>query len=229
MREDGVKNLFFVKSIDSFQCKDWLLHKHYAKRIPAIEYSFGLFDHENLLIGICTLGPPPRVMNNAESIFREYRCKTLELNRLCVNQDQHKNTLSFFVSSVLKLISKNTCIVSYADYTFGHQGYIYQATNWLYTGLNQIHERQVFLNGKEVHPRTACSMGFTNITEWAKNNKDVTLGDYTKKHRYFYFVGSKTQRQKMIKDLIYKAEPYPKGDNQRYDAGYMPQVQIQLF
>lgn len=217
-----------VKSIHAFQCKDWLLNKHYAKRIPSIEYSFGIFD-DNILKGVCTFGSPPRVMNDGESIFHTYRCKVLELNRLCVNEDLPKNTLSFFVSKCLHSLPKNTCVVSYADYSFGHTGYIYQATNWIYTGLNQIHERQIFYNGKEVHPRTACSMGFTNISTWAKNDKNVKLGDYTKKHRYFHFLGSKTQIKMMRKDFKYKVFSYPKGENKRYDATYNPNVQIELF
>lgn len=217
-----------VYSVSNFQCQEWLLYKHYAKRVPAIEYSFGLY-YDKVLIGVCTFGPPPRVMNNAESIFKTIRVKTLELNRLCVNDNLPKNTLSFFVGKCLNLLPNPCCVVSYADYTFGHQGYIYQATNWIYTGLNQIHERQVFLNGKEVHPRTACSMGFTNITEWAKNNKDVTLGDYTKKHRYFKFIGSKTMKQKMLSDLIYTVVDYPKGDNKNYDSSHKITVQVNLF
>jgi len=32
-----------VKSIDSFETYDWLLNKHYAKRIPSISYAFGLY------------------------------------------------------------------------------------------------------------------------------------------------------------------------------------------
>lgn len=228
-KTNGVVEIYTVKSIDSFQCKDWLLHKHYAKRVPAIEYSFGLFNQNNILSGVCTFGPPPRVMNGGESVFNNYSVKTFELNRLCVAEGLPKNTLSFFVSNCLNLLPKPCCVVSYADYTFGHNGYIYQATNWIYTGLNQIHQTQVFLNGKEVHPRTACAMGFTSISDWAKSNPNVTLGEYTKKHRYFKFLGSKTQKQQMKKDLIYPILPYPKGDNQRYDSSYSPQVQTQLF
>lgn len=89
-----------IRSIDTYECKDWLLNKHYAKRVPSIEYSFGLFDN-NILIGICTFGTPPRVMNDGESIFNEYRVKTLELNRLVVNGGLEKNTLSYFVGKCL--------------------------------------------------------------------------------------------------------------------------------
>jgi hypothetical protein len=224
----SIKQKYTVKSIDSFQCKEWLLYKHYAKRIPSIEYSFGLFD-EQILIGVCTFGCPPRVMNDGECIFNIYRVKTLELNRLVVNDGLEKNTLSFFVAKSLSMLPRPCCVVSYADFTFGHNGYIYQATNWIYAGLNQIHERQIFWKGKEVHPRTACSMGFTNISEWAKNDKDVVLGEYTHKHRYFKFLGNKNEIKKMKSEFVYKTQPYPKGDNKRYDSTYNPTVQIQLF
>jgi len=223
-----ITETYKVRSIDTFQCKDWLLNKHYAKRVPSIEFSFGLYS-ENILIGICTFGTPPRVMNDGESIFKEYRVKTLELNRLIVNSGLKKNVLSFFVGRSLRYLSKPCCVVSYADFTFGHTGYIYQATNWTYCGLNQIHERQIFYRGKEVHPRTACAKGFTNITEWAKRDKEVTLGDYTKKHRYFQFLGNRKDIKKMKSELVYNVIKYPKGDNKRYDADYKPNVQISLF
>lgn len=224
----SVKEKYKVEPINSDQCKEWLLYKHYAKRIPSIEFSFGIFDNQ-ILIGICTFGCPPRVMNNGESIFNEYRVKTFELNRLCVNDGLEKNVLSFFVSQSLKMLPKPCCVVSYADFTFGHNGYIYQATNWIYAGLNQIHERQIFLDGKEIHPRTACSMGFTSITEWAAKEPRVTLGEYTKKHRYFQFLGNKKEIQKMKNEFMYDVFPYPKGNNKRYDSSYKPTVQLTLF
>ena len=205
-----------------------LINKHYAKRIPSIEYPFGLYI-EKLHIGVCTFGPPPRVMNNGESIFKSLRVKTMELNRLFVKDGLEKKVLSFFVSTCLKMIPHPCCIVSYADFTFGHNGYIYQATNWIYSGLNQIHERQIFYKGKEVHPRTACSKGFTNITEWAEKDKNVTLGDYTKKHRYFIFLGNKREVKNMKSDLVYEILPYPKGENKKYDSSYQPTTQASLF
>ena len=40
----SIKEKYTVKSIAKHLCKEWLLHKHYAKRIPSISYAFGLFD-----------------------------------------------------------------------------------------------------------------------------------------------------------------------------------------
>lgn len=109
----SIKNKYKVQSVDAWLTHEWLLKKHYAKRIPSIEYSFGLYEGL-MLIGVCTFGCPPRVMNNGESIFKEYRVKTFELNRLCVNDGLDKNTLSFFVSNCLKKLPRPSCVVSYA-------------------------------------------------------------------------------------------------------------------
>ena len=39
-----------------------------------------------------------------------------------------------------------------------------------------------------------------------------------RKHRYFYFLGTRKQKQEMRDSLTYTVAPYPKGDNGRYDT-----------
>ena len=39
-----------------------------------------------------------------------------------------------------------------------------------------------------------------------------------RKPRYFYFLGTRKQKQEMRDSLTYAIEPYPKGDNGRYDT-----------
>ncbi len=207
----SIKNKYSVKPIDKYLCKEWLLYKHYAKRIPSISYSFGLFD-ENL-IGVLTIGKPASP-NLCDGVCGKDNSKYVyELNRLCVNDNLKKNVLSFFVSSCLKMLP-NLIIVSYADTAYNHCGYIYQATNWLYTGKTK--ER--------------TDIGLENNTHSRHYNKNI---DYSKnrkfrssKHRYIYFTGNK---KKWFKKLNYKQEPYPKGDNKRYNASYKPTIQTHLF
>ena len=55
----SIKIKYVIKSIDTYLSKEWLLKKHYAKRLCSISYCFGLFDEFNLLIGVCTFGSPP--------------------------------------------------------------------------------------------------------------------------------------------------------------------------
>ena len=209
----NIKEKYNVNSIESYLTYDWILKKHYAKRIPSISYSFGLY-LENILIGILTIGKPASPSLCEGICGKDYSKYVYELNRLCVNDGLEKNTLSFFVSKCLSLIKDDIILVSYADSLMNHNGYIYQATNWIYTGATK--ER--------------TDIGFEDGTHSRHYDKNI---DYSirkfrsSKHRYIYFIGKK--RKEFIKKLNYKSEKYPKGENKRYDASYNPIIQKTLF
>jgi len=59
--------------------------------------------------------------------------------------------------------------------------------------------------------------------------ENVYMIDRPRKHRYFYFLGDKREVKKMRQLIKYEQQPYPKGDNKRYDASYAPIIQTQLF
>lgn len=215
----SIKERYSVKSIDSYLCKDWLLNKHYAKRMCSISYSFGLYV-DGILSGVCTFGFPPNYnYNNGKCVFNNYSCLTLELNRLVVNDGLEKNVLSFFVSNCLDKLPRPSCIVSYADQNNGHNGYIYQATNWIYTGVSTPKHKYIFENGSEFDIRR----GIDNKGKIV--NKILMLPT----HRYLYFNGNKKEKHKMKNDLKMSIYPYPKGENKRYDASYQPSIQTELF
>ncbi len=211
---------FTVKSIDSYECKDWLLNKHYAKRMCSISYSFGLFNKDNILQGICTFGYPPNYnYNNGKCVFNGYECLTLELNRLVVNDNLPNNTLSYFVSQCLKKLPFPSCIVSYADQNQNHNGYIYQATNWIYTGVSTPKYKYVFEDGSVFDIRRGID----------KKGKVVEKILLKPTHRYLYFNGTKNDKKVMKKKLKMKVHKYPKGQNKRYDTTYKPITQTKLF
>lgn len=222
IKESSVRLKYNVKSIDSFLCKEWLLKKHYAKRIPSISYCFGLYDLDNILVGICTFGSPPSRSLCVGICGIENSNKVLELNRLCVNDGLIKNVLSFFVSYCLKLLPDNKIIVSYADTSQGHHGYIYQATNWIYTGLSAKRTERFDLNNPNKH-----SKSISDNKKFKYN--ELAIRQRAQKHRYIYFTGTKKQIKNLKSSLKYKIEPYPKGDNKRYDSSYTPSIQISMF
>ena len=39
----GIKEKLSIEKITKDDYRDWLLYKHYAKRIPLIKYAFGLY------------------------------------------------------------------------------------------------------------------------------------------------------------------------------------------
>jgi hypothetical protein len=226
----SIKDKYQVKSIDSYLCKEWLLYKHYARRMPPIEYSFGLFDLNGTMQGIVTYGTP--VANTLREMFAP-EFKLIELNRLCVNEGLEKNVLSYFVGISLKMLPKPYAIVSYADTSKNHHGYIYQATNWKYTGLSAEFKDYMVKGMEHLHGASIFDMsrGKENRVQWLKDKfgDKLYMKDRPRKHRYFIFIGNKKQVKDMFKMLPYELQPYPKGENKRYDASYIPSTQTTLF
>ena len=212
----SIKDKYQVESIGSRETYDWLLNKHYAKRIPSISYAFGLFCNK-ILIGVCTFGSPASHSLCIGICGEGYSDKVIELNRLCLNDHDIKNLTSYFLSNCLKLIPKSLVIVSYADTLQNHHGYIYQATNWLYTGMTKERTDISTEDGKH-------SRHYNKNADYSINRKIRSS-----KHRYVYFTGTKKLKKQMLSNLKYEIMPYPKGKNKRYDASYKPTIQTKLF
>lgn len=218
----SIKNKYNVLPIKSDETYDWLLNKHYAKRIPSISYAFGLFN-SNILIGILTIGKPPSPSLCDGVCGKEYSQLVYELNRLCINDGLEKNVLSYFVSKSLKLIKDEMILVSYADTSMNHNGYIYQATNWVYTGLSDKRTEWRMINSNS-HSKSLCDK---YSIEEMRNSPEFVMIDRPRKHRYIMFLGK--YKKLYFSKLNYKIEPYPKGQNIRYDSSYEPKVQLNLF
>jgi len=216
-----------VLPIKSFEAEPWLIEKHYAKRVPIIKYAFGLYEND-ILIGVVTYGPTPTPMVQKFMLGKGWENNILELNRLCVNSE-NKNACSFLVGKSLAMLPKPMAIVSYADGGQGHVGYIYQATNFLYTGAVTAHDDEYCINGKKTHPRTLTARGISSPKEWAREN-GIEIIKAKPKHRYVYFCGNKSQKNQMKNLLTYKIyEKYPKGESKRYDDGGEVKTQQLLF
>ena len=233
---NSIPSIYTVRPIDYDDCVQWCLYKHYAHRIPSISYAFGLYDKETLTLqGIITFGVPASPSLVSGAFNGEYKEIFLELNRLCVNEGLPKNSLSFLVSQALQMLPRPLVIVSYADSGQNHHGYIYQATNWIYTGLSDPRMDWAVkgLEGKHNrHLMDDCEEAENGSKYNAlvkKYGDRVYKVERPRKHRYFYILGSKTFKKKAMANLAYGIEPYPKGDNVRYDASFEPEIQGLLF
>lgn len=195
----------YVRRITYDETKPFLLNIHYARRMPCITDAFGLFvDGE--MIGVITYGIPASHPLCIGIAGEENQYNVLELNRLVIKPEYNgKNYASFLVSHSLKMLPNHTYVVSYADTSWSHVGYVYQATNFLYTGLSAKRNDTYQPNG--LHPRA-----------YDKNNHSDLYQTRSRKHRYVYLVGDKRTKKQMLKELKYKIIPkYPKGDEVRYD------------
>lgn len=193
-----------VLKIPAEQTYEWILKKHYAQRLPSISHAFGLYEN-SLLLGIVTFGVPASPFLCRGICGDEYKHLVLELNRLVITEGV-KNGASFIVANAFKHLPQSI-VVSYADTAMGHIGYVYQATNWIYTGATK--ERTDMYAGDGRHSRH--NKGQSNIRQ-----------PRSSKHRYVYFV----KCGKGIKSALkYPVLPYPKGESRRYDASYQPTAQ----
>ena len=192
-----------ISSTDAWQ---FLRNKHYAGRKPQITVAFGWYLN-NRLVAVCTFGKPgsPNVCRCV--CGNEYSDSVYELNRLCRVEDL-KLQLSHFVSWCLRYLKQfNWIIISYSDTGMHHNGYIYQACNFMYTGVGAGGTHAIDTVGK--HP--------IHIDKEAeKNLREVT----TPKHRYIYFCTSnKKLKKEWANHLQFDIVPYPKGENQNYVLG----------
>ena len=125
------------------------------------------------------------------------------------------------MGQTLTLIPKPSIVVSYADTSMGHIGYVYQATNFLYTGLSDKHTEWQEL-GVNAHSRNVVRK-YSHSERVSRPDRFIQL-DRPRKHRYIYFCGTRRDKKELRKALSYEVFPYPKGINKRYaDTGTVGQ------
>jgi hypothetical protein len=215
-----------VKPIKPDDAKPWLLTRHYAKRLPSISYAFGAFE-DGILIGVVTYGTSASTTLRQGVCGPSYADHVVELNRLVC--DNRKNVASQLVGRSMDMLPKPCVIVSYADSDQGHVGYVYQATNFLYTGLSSAF-KDPRVKGLEHQHHTTYAYGLTNaevIDKYGEEN--VYFVERARKHRYVFFAGNKYQKKAMHKALTYSVGPYPKGESKTYDASGYVEIQLTMF
>ena len=218
---------YTVKRVARNTCAPYVLGIHYAHRWPSISYAFGLF-YDGLLVGVCTYGTPPSAPLKTGVCGDEYKDYVLELNRLCLKNNK-KNEASILVGRSLQQLP-NAIVVSFADISEGHTGYVYQACNFLYCGLS-AKRTDWFVEGKEhLHGQTIADefRGVENRGQAMrkKYGDAFSLKDRPRKHRYVYFTGSKSFKKRAKRNLLYEVCVYPKDDKiikPRLNAVFRPE------
>lgn len=204
---DPVSADYAVETIQSKETYDYLRNIHYAHRIPSISHAFGLFK-ENEIVGVITYGTPASSTLCRGVCGDEWQKNVIELNRL-VLRDNKPNEASRLIAGSLRLLPKPKIIVSFADTAQDHQGIVYQATNFLYTGLSSKF-RDVRVRGLEHQHHATYGHGLTYkqiVDKYGQEN--VYFVERSRKHRYVIFVGDRKQKRQMLKALRYQILPYP--------------------
>jgi hypothetical protein len=204
-----------VSTLPSKIAMDMVLRHHYSNRTVGAKRCFGL-RIESDLVGCVVYSQPASYTLCKGVCGDEFKPFVIELARLVITT-QERNAASFLIGNSLALLG-DAVVVSYADCNdhVGHVGYVYQATNWLYTGTGTAEP-------KWADPRTGEIVSYTRRhvdlkakaigLHWSELVKVKQAG----KHRYVTFAGSKRFRKLARKALRYPVAPYPKGDSRRHE------------
>lgn len=210
-----IKDLYYIKEIDKKIAQEIHIKEHYLHRKAPCSYAYGLFEKEtDKIVGVVLYGVPASRSLQKGICGEDYANQVGELTRLWVEDGTPKNVESFLIGNTIKLQGFKI-LVSFAECRQGHVGYVYQATNWLYTGLS-AKRTDVVIDGKVCgHPR--------HITDKYGGQKQAReiLGDRfqlvprPRKHRYIYFNCNKKEKKILMSKLRYKILPYPKDCNEK--------------
>lgn len=194
-----------VEYIDSKTAIDFLLPRHYSGRVPTISQAFGWYFGKELK-AVITFGKPASPAPCIGVCGKKYADSVYELNRLCRDDDLDE-PLSQFVSACLRrLRANNWIVVSWSDTGMHHNGYIYQACNFIYTGCSKKRTDPWHESGKHAR-HVKCGTEQYRVVRMPK-------------HRYVYFCTfNKRLKQEWKDNFNWEILPYPKGENQNYTLG----------
>lgn len=196
-----------IIEIDYHTAINFLLPRHYSGRKPVVSKAFGWYNAAGELKAVCTFGKPASPPLCKDICGEAWKNSVYELNRLCRTEDWTE-PLSYFVSACLRQLKKeNWIIVSFSDTAMNHHGYIYQACNFLYTGVTKERTDKFVPNGG--HSR-----------HYKKSDQGIYRKVRSPKHRYVYFCTSDKKLKKIWEEALnYPVLAYPKGDNSNYKLG----------
>jgi hypothetical protein len=170
--------------------RDIIVMYHYLHSMPGgSQLCFGVFLGSRLF-GSLVLGCGPahayKLVNGAT------RDDCMTLTRLWLSDELPANSESRVIGAMIRALRKHTSVkflVSYADPSAGHVGTIYQATNWLYTGLSGAMPYYDLGDGVARHSRSLShAFGTHSLKHFKINGVDVKVVPQCGKHRYVYFI-----------------------------------------
>jgi hypothetical protein len=194
-----------AREVDEF-CQRW----HYTATKGSAPWSYGLWDGPTL-VGAVAYNLP--TMETCASVFGpEHWRSVAHMGRLVCAERTPPNVESRLIAASLRLLPIDRpgtlAVLTYAAQDVGHIGYVYQATNALYTGLTEsTHHHHIdpqgrrrgdYLGGAYVDTARAADLG------WTRHEGQP-------KHRYLYLVGTPAQRRHSRRRVLLPSLPYPKG------------------
>jgi hypothetical protein len=195
-----------IKEISYQLAMSVVVKNHYLHRRCPCSQAFGLFE-AGKIIGVICYGTPSSAPLRSGLCGKEECGNVVELTRLWIQDGTLKNAESFLIGNTIPKVNKEV-IVSYAEIQAGHVGTVYQATNWIYTGLSAKRTNWT-IRGVDKHCQTIADK-YTAKEIREKFGTDFSLVPRPRKHRYVYFNCGKKRKKELFGKLRYSVQPYPK-------------------
>lgn len=189
-----------------YACKTW----HYSRCMPVGKtVKIGVWENNQFIGAVIFARGANR---NIGSPYGLNQTECVELARVALNR--HKSPVTQIVSIAVKILKRLSpslkLIVSYADLDQGHEGTIYQAGNWIYTGLTNTTGKQGYLiHGSVMHGKSVYSKygaGRDNV-KWLRENIDPNAKEIPTKGKHRYLMPLTMQ---MRNDMLKLSKPYPR-------------------
>jgi len=196
-----------VAPIPFIVAKGIFLRHHYLHSMPGgTRLTIGVF-RASQFVGAAAFGAGPA---NAHRLVQgASRSDCLTLTRLWLEDDLPPNSESRVLGVLNRHLQTATTVkflVTYADPKVGHNGTIYQATGWIYTGLSQPSPLLRFEDGSPRHSRSVAQvLGTRSLAHLRRNGVTVEQVGGVPKHRYVYFLDQSWRARLATEPL-----PYPK-------------------
>lgn len=189
-----IKETYYIKPVDYKTAMKVVVENHYLHRKAPCSFAFGMFQKDDdRLVGVIVYGTPSSAPLRQGLCGIDEKNNVIELTRLWIEDDTPKNSESFLIGNTLKLVNKEI-IVSFAEIQAGHVGTVYQATNWIYTGLSAKRTNWT-IEGINLHCQTIADKFKTSAAIREEFGDKFSLQERPRKHRYVYF-NAKPKRKK---------------------------------
>jgi len=206
----GFREDYEIKILSYQEAMTVVVEKHYLHRKCPVSRAYGLFKiSSGECVGVVTYGVSPSSTLLKGICGPEEAKNVYELNRLWVSDEVPKNGESFLIANTMCLLDREI-VVSFADTSQGHLGVVYQASNFIYTGLSSKF-KDPKVKGKENMHHATYAHGMTNAQVIEKfGEENVVFVERPRKHRYIYFNCDKRKKKELLSKLRYKITEYPK-------------------
>lgn len=206
-----------VKLIEKKEARKYIASFHYSKTFPDSTLFAYAGYYGKAIAGIICYGMGAGI-NQYKSILPNIKKgEYCELTRLWSPDNMPKNTESKIIGESIKLLpSRIKLLISFADDSHNHKGIIYQATNWMYFGINNGGKMMIDSKGIGCHSRLLgiYKMRHPELRDWSNKQimdkygfKFVEAG---KKHRYVMIRGDRRYKRKVMPLINKRILPYPK-------------------